>query len=80
MVVLIKEIYQAVDIPASVVKNMVAVLPDVVSNPLLSGESVTITVFGRFEVKERAARTGRNPKADETVFMYWSTPTGHLSL
>jgi nucleoid DNA-binding protein len=30
-------------------------------------ESVTIAGFGTFKVKERKARTGRNPKTGETI-------------
>lgn len=34
---------------------------------LKDGEKVQLTGFGSFEVKERAARIGRNPKTDEEV-------------
>ncbi len=34
---------------------------------LAEGESVQIAGFGSFTVKERAARTGRNPKTNETI-------------
>ena len=40
---------------------------DVVAEALAAGDDVKITGFGGFEVKERAARTGRNPKTGETV-------------
>ena len=40
---------------------------DVVAETLAQGGDVKITGFGGFEVKERAARTGRNPKTGETV-------------
>ncbi|WP_299201911.1 HU family DNA-binding protein [uncultured Amphritea sp.] len=64
---LIKEISKAADIPVSVVRKTMAVLPEVLHTALSSGEAVTITGFGRFEVKERAARIGRNPKTGESV-------------
>ncbi|RMH90749.1 HU family DNA-binding protein [Lysobacter pythonis] len=38
-----------------------------VSSALKSGESVAIAGFGSFEVRERAARTGRNPKTGEAL-------------
>ncbi|MEW6415582.1 MAG: HU family DNA-binding protein [Pseudomonadota bacterium] len=43
-------------------ERAVAGLIDVVSATLKKGESVTLVGFGTFEVRKRAARTGRNPK------------------
>ena len=42
-------------------------LIEVIGDALAAGDDVKITGFGGFEVKERAARTGRNPKTGETV-------------
>ena len=39
----------------------------VVADALKAGEKVQLVGFGTFEVKARAARTGRNPKTGETV-------------
>ena len=38
-----------------------------VETALKSGEKVQLIGFGSFEVKERAAHTGRNPRTKETV-------------
>ena len=38
-----------------------------VETALKSGEKVQLIGFGSFEVKERAARTGRNPRTKEIV-------------
>lgn len=38
-----------------------------VTEALQAGEAVKLTGFGSFEVKHRAARTGRNPQTKETV-------------
>jgi len=38
-----------------------------VGEALKSGDSVTLVGFGTFSVKERAARTGRNPKTGEAL-------------
>ncbi len=35
---------------------------DVVEDTLVRGEKVTVTGFGTFEVRDRAARMGRNPQ------------------
>lgn len=34
---------------------------------LISGESVTMTGFAKFEICERGARTARNPRTGETI-------------
>ena len=39
----------------------------VVTDTLKSGDSVQLIGFGTFEVRERAARTGRNPHTGETI-------------
>lgn len=38
-----------------------------IEQALKSGESVTLVGFGTFSVKERAARTGRNPKTGAPI-------------
>ena len=40
---------------------------EVIADTLAAGEDIKITGFGGFEVKTRAARTGRNPKTGEAV-------------
>lgn len=38
-----------------------------ITNALKAGDTVTLVGFGTFAVKERAARTGRNPQTGETL-------------
>ena len=38
-----------------------------ITKALKKGENVTLVGFGTFEVRERAARQGRNPKTGETI-------------
>jgi DNA-binding protein HU-beta len=38
-----------------------------ISNALSQGDQVAIVGFGTFSVRERAARTGRNPQTGETI-------------
>lgn len=40
---------------------------DLVTDALKKGDEVTISGFGVFTAKTRAARTGRNPKTGETI-------------
>jgi len=39
----------------------------IISDSLVSGDKIQIVGFGTFEVKERAPRVGRNPKANLPV-------------
>ena len=38
-----------------------------VTKALKKGDTVTLVGFGTFQVRERAARSGRNPKTGETI-------------
>ena len=40
---------------------------DVVTDELKAGEKIQLVGFGTFEVSERAAREGRNPKTGESM-------------
>jgi DNA-binding protein HU-beta len=42
-------------------------LTGAIATSLSRGESVAIAGFGTFEVRHRAARTGRNPKTGEAM-------------
>jgi DNA-binding protein HU-beta len=43
-------------------EHNVAALIEIIGETLSKGDSVALVGFGTFEVRERAARTGRNPK------------------
>lgn len=45
----------------------VGALIDIISGTLKKGDSLTLVGFGTFEVRKRAARTGRNPKTGEAL-------------
>lgn len=38
-----------------------------IQQALVEGDKVQVIGFGTFEVKERSARTGRNPRTNETI-------------
>ncbi len=40
---------------------------DAVTGALKKGQSVSLVGFGTFSVRDRAARTGRNPRTGETI-------------
>ena len=45
----------------------IAAFVDSITDALKAGDKVQLVGFGTFEVRERAARTGRNPKTKETI-------------
>lgn len=47
--------------------KVVAATFDAITEALASGDKVTLVGFGTFSVKDRAARTGINPRTKETV-------------
>ena len=48
-------------------EKAVKALTDVISDELVKGEKIQLVGFGTFEVSERAAREGRNPKSGEVM-------------
>ena len=51
---------------ASAARAIDAVI-DAITNTLKSGDQVAVAGFGTFLVRERSARTGRNPRTGETM-------------
>lgn len=64
---LITEISENVKMNKRDVECVLAATLESITNAMLRGDSVQLFGFGTFEVKDRAARTGRNPKSGETV-------------
>ncbi len=49
------------------VERIVATIFDEMSSALANGDRVELRGFGAFSVRQREARTGRNPRTGETV-------------
>ncbi|MFC4077418.1 HU family DNA-binding protein [Salinithrix halophila] len=47
--------------------QLVEAVISTISESLQKGEKVSLIGFGNFEVRERAARTGRNPQTGESI-------------
>ncbi len=58
---------QKAGLPKGDVENALKGLLDAITDAVKSGEKVSITGFGTFERRERAARTGRNPQTGAEV-------------
>ena len=48
-------------------EKAVAAVVSSIEGALANGDKVQLIGFGTFEVRERAARTGRNPQTKETI-------------
>ena len=64
---LIEAVAAKADIKKKDAEAAVNALTDVIAEALKAGDKVQLVGFGTFEVRERAARTGRNPKTKETI-------------
>lgn len=55
------------ELPKSETAKTVNALLEVIKNELAKGEKVALVGFGTFEVRERAARKGRNPQTGAEI-------------
>jgi DNA-binding protein HU-beta len=64
---LIEVMSEAGDISKTAAGRALDALTDAIAVALKQGETVSVIGFGTFSVKERAARTGRNPQTGATI-------------
>ncbi|MDQ3603724.1 MAG: HU family DNA-binding protein [Actinomycetota bacterium] len=64
---LIERIAAEADVPRSEAQKHFEAFEVVVTEALKAGEEVQITGFGKFSVRERKAREGRNPQTGEKM-------------
>lgn len=64
---LIEAIAESADIPKAAAGRALDAMIDSVTDSLKQGDSVALVGFGTFSVKERAARTGRNPQTGKSI-------------
>ncbi|MFW6278455.1 MAG: HU family DNA-binding protein, partial [Halorhodospira sp.] len=64
---LIEAIAASADIPKASAARALDAMVDTVTDSLKKGDSVSLVGFGTFLVKERAARTGRNPQTGQPI-------------
>ncbi len=64
---LVAEIAAKTDLTKKQAEAAVDALIATVTDELKKGEKVQLVGFGTFEVSERAARDGRNPRTGETI-------------
>ena len=64
---LIDVVAQDADLTKASAGQAVEATLDAIAGALKSGDSVALVGFGTFSVRERGARTGRNPRTGETI-------------
>jgi len=64
---LIDAIADDADLSKAAAGRAVDAFVDTVAKALKAGDQVTLVGFGTFMVRERAARSGRNPRTGETI-------------
>ncbi|CAM3942827.1 HU family DNA-binding protein [Bacillus cereus] len=64
---LIKSVAQNAEISQKEATVVLQTVVESITNTLAAGEKVQLIGFGTFEVRERAARTGRNPQTGEEM-------------
>ena len=60
-------VHQQVGLPRQESGQLVEAVLDMVSDTLVSGESVKLSSFGSFVLRDKNGRIGRNPKTGEEV-------------
>ena len=66
---LVESIAERSQLTKSQAESAVNALVDSVTQALKNGEAVTLVGFGTFEARNRAGRTGRNPKTGEDIII-----------
>ena len=64
---LVAEIAEKTELSKKEAEKALKAFTDVIAEELAKGEKIQLVGFGTFEVSERAAREGRNPKTGETI-------------
>ena len=70
---LIAAVAEKAEISKKDAEKAVKAFTEVVSDELVKGEKIQLVGFGTFEVSERPAREGRNPKTGEVMTIAAST-------
>jgi DNA-binding protein HU-beta len=73
---LIEAVAASADLPKAAAGRAIDAMVESVTNALKEGDQVVLVGFGTFSVKERAARTGRNPQTGEPIQIKAATIPG----
>ncbi len=62
-----ESVAESADLPKAAAGRAVDAVVEAVTAALQGGDQVSLVGFGTFSVKDRAARTGRNPQTGEPI-------------
>ena len=62
-----ERLFEEVGLNKREAKEIVELFFDEIKNALQSGEQVKISGFGKFELRDKSGRPGRNPKTGEEI-------------
>jgi integration host factor subunit alpha len=66
---LVDTIYNQLDVPKTKSTQVVESLIEIIKKSLVSGEDILISGFGKFCVKEKKERKGRNPQSGDDMML-----------
>ena len=66
---IVEKIYTELGIPKNQSVDITEALIELIKGTLVSGEDVLVSGFGKFCVKEKAARKGRNPATGDDLIL-----------
>ncbi len=66
---IVESIHNQIDLPKKSCAELVEILIEKMKTTLASGEDVMITGFGKFSVKNKRERRGRNPATDSDMIL-----------
>ena len=66
---IVESIHNQIGLPKKSCADLVEILLDMMKATLVSGEDVMITGFGKFSVKNKGERRGRNPATGEDLML-----------
>ena len=64
---LVEAVAESADLTKAAASRALDAALDAMTQALKEGDQVALVGFGTFQVKDRAARTGRNPRTGETI-------------
>lgn len=66
---LIASLYKNTDLQKIRSRQLVETAFELIKSNLASGEDVMISLFGKFEVRDKGSRRGRNPQTGERLIL-----------
>ena len=66
---LIDSVFNRLDTPKTTSNQLVDTVLEIIKETLESGEDVLISGFGKFEVKDKHKRRGRNPQTGDDLML-----------